>query len=89
MSNNRKVKKNERYYKSLSKDIYQRLSSYPEDGYVNAKKLGHLSFDNISSAKAEIYKIFDFIKKVKHKEARCSLNLLRTRDLHSYGYGEY
>jgi len=53
--------KTEKYYKYAKSDIYSKLKPFQNTATENAKKLGNLDFDNIESAKAEIYKIFDIL----------------------------
>lgn len=54
--------KTEKYYKHAQSDIYTKLKPFQTTAITNAEKLGNLDFNNIESAKAEIYQIFDVLK---------------------------
>ncbi len=53
--------KTQEYYKKKNNDIYKRLKELQKDAIVRAKKLGDFDLNNIETAKAEIYKVFDLI----------------------------
>lgn len=53
--------KSEKFYKRYSGDIYKKLKPYLPSAIKNAKELGEFEFDNIESAKAEMYKIFEIL----------------------------
>ena len=54
-------KKTEKYYKNAQKNIYKKLKPFQKTAVKNSKKLGNIDFNNIESAKAEIYKILDIL----------------------------
>ena len=54
--------KTEKYYKFAKYDIYKKLKPLQKSAIENAKKLGNLDFDNIESAKAEIYRMLDVLR---------------------------
>ena len=56
-----KYKKTEKYYKAPKNDIYLKIKKYQDIAIERAKKLGRLNFEDINSAKAEIYLIFEIL----------------------------
>lgn len=53
--------KSEKYYKKYNDDLYKKLREKLPVAIANGKKLGEVDFDNIESAKSEMYKLFDFL----------------------------
>ena len=54
--------KSEKYYKKKNNDIYLKLKPNQKTARNNAKLLGDFDFQELESAKAEIYKIFDLLE---------------------------
>jgi hypothetical protein len=53
--------KSEKYYKNPNNTIYNRLKNYQNVALQNAKQLGNFDFEDIKSAKAEIFKIVEIL----------------------------
>lgn len=53
--------KTEKFYKYAKSDIYLKLKPFQKSANDNAQKLGDFDFDNIGSAKAEIYRILNIL----------------------------
>lgn len=53
--------KTEKYFKNPKQNIYQRLKPNLKKAANNAKKLGDFNIDELMSAKAETYKVFELL----------------------------
>lgn len=53
--------KSQSYYKKHNNDIYARLKQNQNSALQNAEKLGNFDFDDIKSAKAEVFKIVEIL----------------------------
>ena len=53
--------KTEKYYTKRHQDIYKRLKPYQTAAISHAKKLGKFDFEHPSAAKAEIFKVLEFL----------------------------
>ena len=53
--------KTEKYYKKPNHTIYQKLLPYQRVAIAHAKSLGRFDIENHEAAKAEIYRVFEFL----------------------------